>query len=393
MFGIKNIYDAVKWSEKLLEAWGFGNPSNRQPPIHVWYRGHSDSDKDNYKLIPNCFRDAAETSSTTTFEEGGMLIHLMRRLPSCQDRCPSTFDALSLSRHYGLPCRLLDWTENVLIALWFAVEANNRKDGKIFALNPGILNDKVEFEHFKKSREPGVFGPESFHTVVRAELAMTAYLDELFLRLPVRESALTVGFSNQFIDQLVKVVILLKEKDIKHLENTELNKFLAKTYSMPEDFLDSDTEEACAKLYDLLPVWLQTSSHSVSSPPGKAKEAKKWIFDFLYSLRMPIGVFPDRRNIRIAAQSGMFVLAGGDYLPNKLERKNTQCRNPNPIHLQEWYDKDDVLKWAIIPNGSKKDIFDELEMIGFHSANLFPDFDKQADYIKDYWKVDKWTGS
>lgn len=396
---IYNVAQAIEWAKGLSKEWGFLSSEDqptkdRQLPIHVWYRGHTAS---KHELIPEIFREAASTNNKT-YEEGGMLIHLMRRLPQYQDSYHSTFDALCLSRHYELSCRLLDWTENVLIALWFAVQDNkegskNDNDGKIFALNSGKLCEITEFKHYKRN-EPGVYGPKSFNVVLRTELAMTAYLDELFLCPSVRESALSIGFSNQFLEQLIKIVASLKEKDIVYIENnSHFDDFISSTpFSIPQDFLDDAPEALCETQYDLLPIWLQESGDELSST-AKSQKVKEWIFHFLYSLRMPVSVFPERRNPRIVAQSGMFVLAGGDFLPNKLYRDQIECRNPNPIHLQSWHDKDDVLRYAIIPSQDKKNIRDDLEIIGFHAANLFPDFDKQAKYIQDFWKVEKWTST
>jgi len=61
---------------------------------------------------------------------------------SRRTRCPPSNDFtgwLTLARHYGLPTRLLDWSGNPLVALYFAVQ-NDDEDGCLWAMYPLFLN-------------------------------------------------------------------------------------------------------------------------------------------------------------------------------------------------------------------------------------------------------------
>lgn len=110
----------------------------------TWFRGQSDYD---YKLIPSIFRNAINKNGAhldfdniEMYDEAGMYKEFIRRYPEHSNSHKNVFEWLTLMQHYGLPTRLLDWTTNLLVALFFCcVEDKDKdKDGAIFAFNPFV---------------------------------------------------------------------------------------------------------------------------------------------------------------------------------------------------------------------------------------------------------------
>ena len=61
----------------------------------------------------------------------------------------TTFDKLVKMQHYGLPTRLLDITSNPLVALYFACQNDNNRDGIVFIYT--ILQGQIKYYDSNKT--------------------------------------------------------------------------------------------------------------------------------------------------------------------------------------------------------------------------------------------------
>ena len=277
----------------------------------VWFRGqHCGRD-----LTPSLFRRQGT-------DEESMIYHFMVQAAHSSHRCTNSLDWLCLMRHFELPSRLLDWTENLLVALFFAVkEGYDEQPGYLFVLNartlneitrqlPGDLEGKV-----KHKGNRGIAAPWSVDTALRAEMSRARSKEE-------------------FLDQI-------------------------------ESFNRNYVEDAYT--FRLVRKYLRRSS-------------QHWDF-----LALPIAVFPNRLDSRMLLQQSVFTLHGGKQYREAEESGNVNLL-PGPMgleKLQQKYFENPFLLCVEVKN--KADIREHLRFLGIHEASLFPELDRLSSYLAAQW--------
>ena len=127
---IENLHGLIEAvhqaSEKFSSELGF------------WWRGHG---QEAWSLVAPVHREKRSDRY-----EKNIAIRFYNRALTRHSRCPAADDFpgwLSFMQHYGLPTRLLDWSESPLIAAFFV--ANNPKrasePGALWVLEPSLLNE------------------------------------------------------------------------------------------------------------------------------------------------------------------------------------------------------------------------------------------------------------
>lgn len=101
-----------------------------------WFRGHS---QPQFNLTPSALRPDGIEDRRRALD----LMSDFKRIAEAKlSRVPEPEDEFrwsQIAQHYGLPTRLLDWTESAITALYFACLQQNA-DGIVFVLNPVDLN-------------------------------------------------------------------------------------------------------------------------------------------------------------------------------------------------------------------------------------------------------------
>lgn len=173
--GIKSVHDAIDLVLDQRQVVGEEMWAGRKSlfPFGIWFRGHANAD---WELIPSIFRTTED--GRARYVEKAMFIQFQLRMSKRYRRdFGGAIEWLFLMQHHGLPTRLLDWSESVLIALYFATTDTPESRGCDAALH--ILNAALLNRHTGFSQEAKIVSPMRCDAIIRAEMAISNSIRDL----------------------------------------------------------------------------------------------------------------------------------------------------------------------------------------------------------------------
>jgi len=315
---LQDMKNAVEREDSNAFAYPCGG---RRFPFGLWFRGEANYQEECRScarpLTPRVFR-GTNTNNAQYYSETSLYQLMPTRIDELRARA-SVFQKLSTMQHYDVPSRLLDWTESVLVALYFAVRSNPEIDSTLYVLNTRKLNHITGL----RTTWDNLHLEGDFGTLFRCEF-VTATSQRTWFRT-IHSKHTTFDWTDPKLPaRYLEQALVYPDTKIPHFA----------------------LEDHCT----------------------------------------PIAVYPNRINQRMAVQSSTFTLHGGKCYAIGDHREKPDDSIPPPKHLLDLSQSTDsskqFLQMFAIPKAEKRRLKRQLFEIGIHESTLFPEIDKQGQYIE-----------
>jgi len=175
---INNIQEYMNAIEQLKNKYTYTTAGFNNTTIEpkFLFRGHGNHDK--YKLEPKIFRMKKTQHGTTTQYsqlEYNILADFISEAKAYEKNINDFQAWLEIAQHYGVPTRLLDFTENPLVALYFACRSKTDTKASVW-----IVNEKTYEEMFCNAPylKMTIDSQNTVSTIIQREIVLLGKTDK-----------------------------------------------------------------------------------------------------------------------------------------------------------------------------------------------------------------------
>lgn len=147
---VHSLSEFLESIQKVRSKWPADRRAERKGEgTQLWYRGQ---EKVSWGLIPKIYRDEFRGDNNNQ-NEIQFEFHSRGRQVYPDGLPVDKWERYFLMQHYGAPTRLLDWTDNPLVALFFAVDrfeklklapvSTDEEDAAVWVLDPSWLSKQL----------------------------------------------------------------------------------------------------------------------------------------------------------------------------------------------------------------------------------------------------------